>query len=257
MNRSELLPGLRQWFQDYIRSFDRSDADVLRNFNLKEHHSYRVCDEIVAIARSLNMDAEDTALAEIAALFHDVGRFEQFFRYRTFMDPASEDHCALGVRVLHELRPLAVLAPEDEQMVIRAVAAHGQRNIPPSYQGRERHITMMLRDADKLDIWRIVIDYYRAPIPDPTIKLGLSDELTVSPKVFRDLLDHRVADKHDLRTVSDFQLCQTAWVYDLNFPWSRRAVRERGYLCTMSRVMAPLPEVHTIYGRAQAYLYGN
>jgi len=257
MKSAELLPDLRAWFKGYIAEFDRHEPDVQRNFDLKENHSYRVVEEITAIARSERQAPEEVAVAEIAGLFHDVGRFEQYFRYRTFMDPLSADHGELGCRVLRERRPLTGLPPELEERVIAAVAAHNQRDIPAGLDPETLRLTMMLRDADKLDIWKVVLEYYRSASQDPTVKLGLSDAPRVSPKVFRDLLDHRTADKNDFRTVADFQLCQTSWVYDLNYPWSRRAARERGYLRQMAEFMAPLPEVRTIYSRAQAYLYAQ
>jgi putative nucleotidyltransferase with HDIG domain len=39
-------------------------------------------------------------LAETIALFHDIGRFEQFKTYGTFDDRASENHATIGLKVL-------------------------------------------------------------------------------------------------------------------------------------------------------------
>ena len=41
-------------------------------------------------------------VAEAIALFHDVGRFPQYARYKTFRDSISTNHAALGASVLFE-----------------------------------------------------------------------------------------------------------------------------------------------------------
>ena len=59
---------------------------------LKEKHSLRVCNEILNIGKNHNLTDNNLRLAEAMALFHDIGRFEQYTRYQTFVDKKSENH---------------------------------------------------------------------------------------------------------------------------------------------------------------------
>jgi len=42
------------------------------------------------------------AFAEVIAWLHDIGRFEQFDRYRTFADAESENHAQIALRVIEK-----------------------------------------------------------------------------------------------------------------------------------------------------------
>jgi len=81
---------------------EQQGSELQRNVILKEKHTRRVCKEILAIGKGLGLGEEDLGLAELVALFHDVGRFSQYAKYGTFADNKSEDHAALGTKVLRE-----------------------------------------------------------------------------------------------------------------------------------------------------------
>ncbi len=91
------LPFCHAWFEDYVNGFHSSEKEIQESIELKIGHTFRVCNNITKIARSLNLGGEDLSLAEVIALFHDVGRFEQLRMHRTFNDVASVDHAALGL----------------------------------------------------------------------------------------------------------------------------------------------------------------
>ena len=86
MISDELLQQLKTWFISYSESFLNLSESYRENIQLKIDHTYRVIDEIKELSKSLDLSKEDTNLAEVIALFHDVGRFEQYAKYRTFSD---------------------------------------------------------------------------------------------------------------------------------------------------------------------------
>lgn len=257
MKYEKILAGLRDWLRQYIDSFDRSIEDVRVNFELKRDHSLRVCAEMRQIAVSLKMTPDEIALAEIMALLHDVGRFEQYHRYRSYMDNDEIDHGNMGVAVLRDLNPLHELPEEERELVIAAVGAHNKLNIPDNIVGRGRHFTRMLRDADKLDIWKVVLEFYRSDRSNPAVKLHLHEDHDLSPTVYNAIMAGKLADKRDMRCLCDFQATQLAWVYDLNFPWTLQCVKQRRYLQQVISCMKPSPEADRIYSRAVAYLHGQ
>lgn len=258
MKIKAVLERLKPLVQSYIDSFPQDDADVQTNFLLKREHTARVCEEMSFLAGKLRLDSHETALAEICALLHDIGRFEQYHKYRTFMDPVSEDHAEIGLKVIDKHNMLKGLSEYDRSLVRDAVSNHNRRRIDPALERRSRFFTQMIRDADKLDIWSIIISHYKSQVKNDAITLGLSQENFISEKVFSDLMSGKMAKKEDFCTINDFKINQIAWVYDLNFSCSLERARDRGYLQELfSNMDSNIPGVTKFYCRAQAFIYGN
>lgn len=251
-----ILPGLKTWFEAYVRGFDVDDPGMRENISLKAEHTRRVCENIVEIATSLGLAPPDLATAEAAALLHDIGRFEQYRRYRTFADGRSEDHGALGASIIRENGVLADASPADADVVNRAVACHNRIAVPEDADGRFLLILKLLRDADKLDIWRVVTAYYRRTTGErnPAVELDLPDGEGVSDSVYQGLMAGRPIRMADLRVLNDFKLLQMGWVYDLNFSKSFQMVAERGYLEAIRHALPGERRVDAVYERVLAHL---
>jgi hypothetical protein len=190
-------------------------------------------------------------------LLHDIGRFEQYRRYRTFVDSKSENHAALGVKIIEENRLLKEFGPDSAAIIRRAVACHNRLGVPEDGGEKFLLILRMLRDADKIDIWRVVTGYYHRPdnSRNPAVELDLPDTDDISDAVYRELAAGRSARMADLEVLNDFKLLQIGWVFDLNFPRSFELVLERRYL---EAIRDALPRedrrVEDIYSKARAYL---
>lgn len=235
------VDSLKQWFGGYSRSFYTNDISDQRNIALKEEHTHRVCDNILRLAEGLALGDNDTNLAEVIALFHDVGRFSQYRDYKTFKDADSVNHAALGVKVLAEERVLDGLEEEDRKVIIRAIGLHNVFSIPEGLDEKTYLNLKLIRDADKLDIWRVFIEYYTLPDEEraSAVSLGLPDTPEYSKEVLDCLLQGKMVNLSKLRTMNDFKLLQLSWVYDLNFPASFRIVLEREYI---NKIAATFPE---------------
>jgi hypothetical protein len=81
----QLMRSFQKWFREYVETFCADQSEIRGNILLKKDHSKRVYGEIIRIGRSLGLSGDSFRFAEITALFHDVGRFEQYFRHRTFL----------------------------------------------------------------------------------------------------------------------------------------------------------------------------
>ena len=161
------LPRFKRWFDRYSDRFFGDDEYVNANLRLKQEHTARTCSEIVRLARELALDENETRIAELTALFHDVGRFSQFAQYRTYNDLRSIDHGQRGVEVLRGEGVLDGLPAEERQWVETAVALHGRKSLPSALKGRALLFTKLIRDADKIDIFRVVTDHYKRYRQDP------------------------------------------------------------------------------------------
>ena len=260
MKAQYVLPELKAWFEDYVRQFSSDDPIVQENIDLKAGHTRRVCEAIVDIGGSLDLSKEDLCMAEVCALLHDIGRFEQYIQYRTFSDYRSEDHAVLGVKVIKANHVLNDLESAMADIILRVVGCHNRASLPVGEDDRCIFFLKLLRDADKVDIWQVVTDYYQNARNNrkQSIELDLPDIDHVSDPVYKALMNGEIAQMGELKTLNDFKLLQIGWIYDVNYPRTFQIVRERSYLEKI-RDALPQKSIHVIeiFKRARAYLERN
>ena len=119
------------------------------------------------LTRPLRMTESDRLLAETIALFHDVGRYEQFTKYRTFADVMSVPHGPLGVDILKRHKVLDCLTPDEQYTISRAVELHGTKQLPDDLDEGVAPFAQLIRDADKLDIYYLMTEVDNWPLEDP------------------------------------------------------------------------------------------
>lgn len=229
---SEDLERFRTWFKDYCLTFYSSNEADNRNIRLKEEHTFRVCLNMDELSESICLDANRKLLASTAALFHDLGRFPQYAKYKTFRDSVSVNHGLLGAQTLIENRTLRDM-PEDEQaMVLEAIRFHNAYTLARTENPDALLLLKLVRDADKLDIWEVFTGYYGMPPSErPTaVALGLKDIPEYSDEMLDCIAEKRLVRLIDLKTLNDFRLLQLSWIFDLNFRRSFTFLRERGYV---------------------------
>ena len=229
---------LKYWFDAYTRDFLSGDAEADSPLILKIEHTARVCDNIRHLSRNIGLDQNARRVAEVIALFHDLGRFEQYRRYQTFDDRRSLNHALKGLAVLADARLLDPL-PGDESKIIRdAIRFHNASAIPQGHASDSTLFMRLIRDADKLDIWHVFAGYYTRSTPqNPAVVQHLADQPTWEPKIVDAIQDRRPARFADMKSLNDFKLLQLSWVFGLHFETSAILARERGDLKTIARTL--------------------
>ncbi|MDD2386448.1 MAG: HD domain-containing protein [Bacteroidales bacterium] len=219
-------------FKDYTETFLSKDIDdnTKTNLKLKQDHSLRVFKNAEAIAKSLNLDDKNLFIAQLCGLFHDIGRFEQFTKYKTFKDEVSLYHGALGEKILRKEKFIEAESLDIQNIVYDAVYNHGliaiERENPSSLL-----FSKITRDADKIDIFRIVAKYYRKSGPrNIALEYGLKNTPTISDVVMAKFKTQELINKDELQTLNDFKTMQLAWIFDLNFPFTKEKIIEQGHL---------------------------
>jgi hypothetical protein len=244
MNAGDLL-SFKQWFSGYCGSFNLSDDEDSRNLMLKEKHTARVCENMLNIVRQ-DMPSADAGIAEAVALFHDVGRFPQYAEYRTFNDSISVNHGELGARVLAGSGVLGNLPAREQEIIATSVKFHNAFRIPDKVSPDTLIFLKLVRDADKLDIWRIFFEYFsesgREDRPS-AIGLGFPDTDEYSKEVLARIFNEQLVALGMLKTLNDFKLTILSWAYDLNFRSSFVQAAEDNYI---DRVAATLPQTDEI-----------
>ena len=152
----ELLRRMHDWMSRYMKSFYSDDAQVQQGILIKETHTGYVTANCIELAKFLKLSTHDTELAEIIGLFHDVGRFRQYSIYKTFNDADSEDHADLALKVIDELEFFKELSAQDYDVVRFAIQNHNKKTVAPCDDERKILFAKLIRDADKLDIYRVL-----------------------------------------------------------------------------------------------------
>jgi len=229
----EQLEKFRIWFDDYVAGFYGDDEFVNANLKLKEEHSRRTCEEMQYLAQELDLRENQRRIAEVIALFHDIGRFEQFVKYRTYHDPRSVNHCLLGLEVLRREKILEGLERKEKEIIEKAIEYHGIKGLPADLDSECLFFSKLIRDADKLDVFYVVTDYYERYRDNPEefeLEVELPDEPGYSAEVVEGILNEKRIDYSQLRTWNDMKLCQVGWVYDINFAPTLKRIRQRRFL---------------------------
>ena len=244
---------LEQHLRDYAASFYNGQPESDRNIRLKIDHTFRVRDEARRIAAAQLPDPAERSLAERAALLHDLSRFEQFARFGTFKDAASFDHGDRSAELAAEQHLLDDLDEAAQADVLDAIRSHNKLAIPGTLSERGTVLAQVVRDADKIDIMPILFDYLKHPT-NKSVVLNLAASPEITPAVWDDRAAQRTPPHAELRSVADFVSAKLNWVYDLNYPTSRRIFRERGYLETLKDFLPHTQQVETLYRAASARL---
>ncbi len=246
---NKTLLHLRNWFINYVHTFKNEDLEIQKNIDLKEEHTKRVCEEILYIGKQLGLKDEELRLAEIIALFHDIGRFEQYTRYKTFADGKSENHAELGVKILLKHGVLKGIDNETKELILCSIKYHNRPSLPNNETEKCLFFTKMLRDADKLDIWKVVTDYYQRKNSErnAAIELDLPDTLGFSKEVRQDLLNKKIVDINHIKNLNDFKLLQAGWIFDINFKTTFDSIKKRRYLELIQEVLPKTKEITEIF----------
>ena len=247
---------IKERFERYVATFKEQEASHQSNISLKRDHSLRVCDNILLIGKALGLEDGELRLAEVIGLLHDIGRFEQYAQYRTFMDSKSVNHAELGIRILKKTEILAEIETDLKEMIMRPILYHNRAALPEEETQTCLFFSKLIRDADKLDIWNVTTSYYLQSHGEknPVIELGLENRADLTPAVINDLLHHRIVDIKNLNTLNDFKLLQVSWVFDLNFVPTVQETVKRGYLEKMRSVLPDSREIEEVFAMATEHM---
>lgn len=247
---------LKLWFFDYVDTFKNGDTDLLQNITLKEKHTIEVCKNILNIGNQLKLNNNELNFANIIALFHDVARFKQYAHYKTFADSKSENHAELGVKILKEKKILSPFDESIQSLILRTILYHNRFSLPEDETKKCIFFSKLLRDADKLDIFRVVTNYYlnNNIEKNKAIELDLPNTKGFSEKVYQDIINYRLVDINHLTNLNDFKLLQIGWIFDINFKPTFHLIKKHNYLEMIFQVLPKSEKTEKINNIIQNYI---
>ena len=236
---------------EYISNYDPEDPKI----RLKTDHSFRVAglSERIAAAEAAGLSGQaaaadtdmygqaavaDTDLAWLIGLLHDIGRFEQVRRYGTFVDARSVDHAGLGADLLFQEGLLDRIAgPEltaqEREIMEISIRNHNRYRIEEDLPEQTAGYCHILRDADKIDIFRVLCD-----TPVEEIYNVTTDELRTAEvtEEVKECFRRRTAVPRPIKKTSvDNIVGHICLFFELVHPVSRRIALQQGYLNRLLR----------------------
>jgi hypothetical protein len=222
-------------FSAYYLSLPRQDDEVQKHFQIKKSHTYRVVRNMKTIAAMSGFSRNDVEMAMIIGLLHDIARFEQFARYHTFNDDISENHAEMAVRIIAEQQFLDGFKPEKIDIIIRSILHHNIPHLPVIKDPEILRFSYLLRDADKLDIWKLTVEQN---IAFTVRNEKESDSYIIPPGILQCLRERRIVYLSLADSMNDFRLLRLSWLADMNFPATFYIIKKRGYI---NKIMAKIP----------------
>ncbi|MGN0832407.1 MAG: HD domain-containing protein [Kiritimatiellia bacterium] len=240
-----MLSELTRLYDAYVDTYRGPDGKLPVMMQLKRTHTAFVVKNAEAIADGEGFAPAAREVALAAALLHDAGRYEQLRRYDTFKDSESVDHAVLSHETVLTLGWLDRVGADAawQDAILKAVLYHNRRDLPEGIRS-PRTVPVAdldllsiaahtVRDADKLDIFRVLEDQiahadWRS---DSRAFWNLSVSAPPNPSVVGCIERGLPVDYQQIASLADFVLVQVGWmVSDLQFATSRRLCRERGHL---------------------------
>ena len=277
-----MLGELAKLYDEYVDTFREVDGKLPAMMQLKRVHTACVVKNAELIADGEGFSSEEREVALAAALLHDTGRYEQLKRYNTFKDSDSVDHAVFSYDIVKEkgwLDQVSSFGPQvsgfksqvsegGKEVVLKAVLYHNRRDLPSEIeQSNDPNDRTLLgaaahtvRDADKLDIFRVLEDQVAHTDwrKDSRAFWNLAVNALPNPVVVANIENAEPVDYQNIRSLSDFVLIQVGWMISgLHFATSRRICRERGHLAYRRDFLHGLtnsPAIDRICDMAERYL---
>ncbi len=266
---------IKKTFQEYTDRYDSTNPKI----KLKIDHTYRVADLCEQIAQSLELSAAEVDLAWLSGMLHDVGRFEQLRRYNTFSDAQFVDHARFAVELLYDDGLIADYVPKisttelvadartwrsmgganesptaqsediplsDILQTLRiAIGEHSAYRIQKGLDERTRMFCQILRDADKVDIFRVICDTPMEEVYGFQTKDILRSAIT--PEVMQAFYEHHAVLRKLKKCPADYIVAHGSLTFELVYPESLRIAKEQGYLKQMMSFQSENPDTAEIF----------
>ena len=200
-------------FQKYISHYDMDIPSI----RLKVIHTYKVMECSEYLCQQLHLSKEDTALASLIALLHDIGRFEQWMRFQSFADYKTIDHALFSSQLLFQDGLIREFIDDDcyDMIIQHAIEQHNRYQIEEGFDERTLLFIHLIRDADKLDNFRVKEEEKIENIL--YVSLEEVNQENISPEIYQQFSHQELIYAPYRKTHIDMWLSYIAFIFDLHF----------------------------------------
>ncbi len=229
---------LCETFFHYSNSFKETNGEFCKLLEDKIQHIKRVAENAVFIAKNENWSKEDVLIAELCGLYHDIGRFSQYKKYKTFSDAKSVNHGQQGFDIIKEKKFFKEISRDDAQTILDAVHYHNALNIPDGLSNNSVRFTKLTRDADKIDIFFMLTQAIKENNLDNHRELLWNLPIgEANPIIIDKLMNNSQALYSEIKSGTDVCLLQLCWIYGINYNSSLVKIRQNQTIELLASIM--------------------
>lgn len=218
------IENAKEEFLKYVSEFDNTQFEI----DLKKNHSIRVMKISEQIAKTIFEEEEKIKLATLIGLLHDIARFEQWTKYKTFKDFQSIDHGDYGVKILQKENFIRkfIKTEKYDDIILKAIKSHNKFEIENGLNEEELKYAKIIRDADKLDIfYEACTTFWKNEKKEIEVS-NVSKE--IEEQIKKEALIKRTKEKQ-IKGV-DRVISVMAFVFDLNYKESFKILKKEKYI---------------------------
>lgn len=221
-------------FSEYVKPYDVTNPKI----ELKIKHTFRTVEVAKKIAKDLKLQEEQVLLAQLIALLHDIGRFEQVRMYNTFKDRDSIDHADLGVKILFEEGTIRKFIEDTkyDDIIYKAIKNHNKFKMEEGLNEKELLHAKIVRDADKTDIFAVFVEDIEKN-NDVLYNYKEMAKQEVSPNIMQDFENYQQSNRDLFVRDIDSYINIIAFIFDYNFVIGLKIIQENKYI---ERTMKPI-----------------
>ncbi len=247
----------KKWFHNFVEDVPFTDDKISIFIQIKLEHSLKVAENCRAIAEKMEWSLPDIYTVEVTGLLHDIGRFSQLVEFRTFADEKSINHGERGFRLIKRLGILSILNDTDQSGILNGIRYHNSRYIPPHLNSDNLHFLRLVRDADKLDIIRVISSHIKHNRIEkyPEVMLNIDVNGPVNPDALEQILNKKIVSYKNVKSLADFCLAQLAWIYDINYSVTFQEILNRNLIEKITEFFPHIKEIQEVKQHIKSYIH--
>ncbi|MBQ9606553.1 MAG: HD domain-containing protein [Lachnospiraceae bacterium] len=243
---------IRKNCEEFFGLYNVAKNDIYDMCELKIIHTRAVADNCLDIARNMGLDEYDCNIAWIIGELHDFARFGQAVVTGCLDDSDRFNHAHLGARILFTHHLIDDIIPDydriceaDRLVMEKAVYHHSDYILPDDLTERELLFCKIIREADQLDIFRVIVESgweinYGCTLNE-LLQYDISDAMKDA------FYEHRLAEYSKRVTPADFHMAHIALCFGLGSASARKRAIKQGYLEKMMDIEFSDPKVQAKY----------
>lgn len=205
-------------FEQYVRKYDMNNV----NIKSKYFHSLKVMEMCKELASGLGkFDEEEIAVCELIGLFHEIGSFSKSPDFH--IDGEVEDYYDKTIDILFNKKLIREISSDTkyDNIIKLAIFAYDKEGFPSNISEKEKYMIAIIKDAHKLDSFRLFINY---PYIDTRIKSYPSN------LVYEDFKRYKTISPKMSDNAADSVLVVLSNMYSFSYRYSYYVLKQNKYI---------------------------
>lgn len=205
-------------FEQYVRKYDMNNVNIKARY----FHSLKVMEIAKELASGLGIfSEEEIAVCELIGLFHEIGNFSKTPNYH--IDEEDDDSYDRTINVLFNKKLIREISKETkyDDIIKKAIYAYDKNGFPSDIDDKFKHICAIIKDAHKIDSFRLFINY---PYVDTRINSYPNSLVYEDFKKFK-TINSKISDNS-----SDSVLVVLSNMYSFNYKYSYYLLKQNDYI---------------------------